>query len=270
MPPKLGIIAGGGELPLRLVEACRQTDRPFFVLALEGACTLEQPDATVRLGAVGEALRLLHGADVEQVVLAGSIKRPSMGALRPDAVGAKLIARLGMKLFGGDDALLSALIGFFEEEGFRVVGAEDVLAELVTGEGIFSAAAPDARACADIALGFTVAKALGALDVGQAVIVESGIVLGVEGAEGTDALIARCAELQKERRRAVLVKARKPQQEDRADLPTIGPETVRRLRVSGMLGVAVEAGASILLDPAECRRLADEYGLFVCALPAKG
>lgn len=265
--PKLGIIAGAGALPRRLAEACREEDRPFFIVAIEGAAEMEAldalPHAVVRLGAVGEALHHLKSAGVAEVVLAGGVKRPSFSGLMPDAVGARLLARLGFRAFSGDDALLSAIVGFLEEEGFRVVGAEEVMGGLLAPRGALTRHTPDARARADVALGLRVAHALGALDVGQAVVVESGYVLAVEAAEGTDALISRSAALMRERGRAVLVKAKKPQQEARADLPAIGPATVARLHECGFLGLAVEAGAALILDRAEAVSLADRHGIFI-------
>lgn len=262
----LGIIAGGGRLPLKIIEACRQAGRPCFVLALEDAADLtalsDAPRACVRLGAVGEAMARLRSAGVRELVLAGSIRRPSMTSLKPDAAGARLIARLGLKLFSGDDALLKALVGFLEEEGFVVLGAEDVLGGSRAPGGVLTASAPDARAHAAIALGLKVVKTLGELDVGQAVVVENGYVLGVEAAEGTDALIARCAPLMREGA-AVLVKARKPGQEERTDLPAVGPRTIEKLYAAGMRGVAVEAGGVLLLEQEEMVALADRYGLFI-------
>lgn len=269
MQPKLGIIAGNGQLPVQLARACAAAHRPYFIIALEGACdpaTLgDAPHATVRLGAVGEALSQLRAQAVEEVVLAGGVKRPSMHSLVPDATGAQLIKKLGFRLFGGDDAILKGVMDFLENEGFRVIAAQDVLGEVLAEEGVLSARKPDAAAKDDIALGFKVAHAIGGFDIGQAVIVEAGAVLGVEGPEGTDALIARCALLQRATKRAMLIKAAKPGQSDRADLPTVGPETVKRLREAGMLGVAVEAGKSILLEDKEIARLCDEADMIALA-----
>lgn len=268
--PALGIIAGGGTLPRKLAEACAAQGRKCFIVALEGSAEVDAirhyAHACVRLGAVGEALERLRSAGVQELVMAGQVKRPSMGALKPDAVGAKFLARLGLKLFGGDDALLKALVGLFEEEGFSVIGADAILGSLLMPEGILTKKKPDAGAQKDIAIAVRVAKALGKLDIGQAVIVENGYVLGVEAAEGTDALIGRCALLKREEHRAILVKMCKPGQESRADLPTVGPNTLHLLRECGMLGVAAEAGGSLLLEREEAVRLADENGLFIAGI----
>jgi hypothetical protein len=265
--PKLGIIAGGGRLPLQLIECCQANARDFFVVALEGIADMTPlrglPHVVVRLGAVGESLEQLHKAGAKELVLAGHVKRPSLSALRPDMMGAKLLARLGTAFFGGDDALLKAVAAFLEEEGFRVVGADEVLHSLLAPTGVLGSVTPDARDEADIAQGMKVALALGSLDVGQAVIVEHGYVLGVEAAEGTDALIARCASLKREARGGVLVKLKKPRQDGRIDLPTIGPETVEKLAAAGFCGIAVQSGGSLIVDQPVTIARANTLGLFI-------
>lgn len=266
MPSKLGIIAGGGALPVRVIEACRAKGRACFVLALKGHTDPKAVEnvshAWVRLGAVGAAIRLLHEAGVEELVLAGPVGRPSLASLRPDFRGARLLAKVGVASFS-DDGLLRAVIAELEEEGFRVVGAEEVLDDLLTPKGVLGKWVPDKQAKTDIAHGIEVARAIGAFDVGQAVVVQQGIVLGVEAIEGTDALIARAGQLQRPGPGGVLVKIKKPQQEARADLPTIGLVTVRAAAKAGLRGIAVEAGGSLIIDRNEIVQASDAAGLFL-------
>ena len=263
----LGIIAGSGGLPLQLAEACEAKGRKVFVLAFDDSADVSTinhlPHAVVRLGAVGEALDHLRAAGVSDIVMAGKVKRPSFSALRPDRVGTKLLARMGGAFFSGDDALLKALVGFLEEEGFCVLGSDDVLGGLITPAGVLGKIHPDQRARDDIAHGMQVVRAIGALDIGQAVIVEHGYVLGVEAAEGTDMLIERCKSLRREPQGGVLIKACKPNQETRVDLPAIGVATIEKLHASGFCGVALEAGKSIILDKENVLKKADSYGLFI-------
>jgi len=265
--PTLGIIAGSGRLPAQLVESCLTTGRKCFVLALENAADMNAishvPHAMVRIGAIGAALEHLRKADVKEIVLAGNVRRPSLLSLRPDLTGTRLLARLGTAFFSGDDALLKAVISFLEEEGFKVVGSDEILRGLMAPMGVLGNISPDARAEADIAHGIRVAKALGELDIGQAVIVENGYVLGVEAAEGTDALIERCGKLRREMKSGVLVKVRKPAQEERADLPAIGPQTVEKIHEAGFAGIAIEAGGGIILDKEKTIATADALGVFV-------
>ena len=266
-PPRLGIVAGSGALPGHVAAACQASGRPFFVLAIEGyadaALVADRPHAWIRLGAAGgRGIDLLKEAGVEDVVLVGAVRRPSLAALRPDRRTALFLAKIGRAAFG-DDGLLGAVVRTLEDEGFRVVGPDAILREILAVEGVYGAVAPDADAWADIERGLTVARAIGALDIGQAAVVQQGLVLGVEAIEGTDALVARTAALRREGPGGVLVKVKKPGQETRVDLPVIGARTVENAAAAGLRGIAVEAGAALVVDRAAVVAAADRAGLFV-------
>ena len=269
MAAKLGIIAGGGDLPARLVKVCRANGRAVFVLALEGqtdpATVVGVDHAWVRLGQARPTLEALHGAGVEELVLIGPVKRPGLNEIGFDLRSAQFLAKVTTQGLG-DDGLLSALIRVLEDEGFRVIGADQVLADLLAPRGPIGAGRPDAQAESDIARGLEVLRALGAVDVGQAVVVHQGIVIGVEAAEGTDALLARCPGLAREGPGGVLVKIRKPGQERRVDLPTLGTETVAGAVRAGLRGIAVEAGGSLIVDRAAVTAAADAAGIFLCGI----
>ncbi|HYJ58442.1 MAG TPA: LpxI family protein, partial [Methyloceanibacter sp.] len=114
-----------------------------------------------------------------------------------------------------------------------------------------------------------VVRELGRLDVGQAAVVANGYVLAVEAAEGTDAMLARCAELRAAGRAGrrhlsgVLVKAPKPGQEERVDQPTIGPETVKKVAEAGLAGIAVAAGRVLMAERAATIEAANVHQIFV-------
>ncbi len=263
----LGIIAGGGMMPLRVAAAARAAGRPVFLLGLEGfaqpALFGSYPHAIARIGAAGRMLELLRANQVRDLVLVGAVRRPGFSDLRPDAEGAKLIARIGRAAFAGDDGLLRAVIKVLGELGFNVLGAHEVLQEALGPRGLLTQAAPDAQAIADIARGVAVARRLGEADVGQGCVVQQGLVLAVEAIEGTDAMLARCGPLRREGAGGVLVKLVKPGQERRVDLPTIGAETIRNVVGAGLRGVAFEAGGTLLAERAEAIALADAAGLFL-------
>lgn len=269
----LGILAGKGELPARLIAACRASGRPFFVLAFEG-----QTDAALvegvshgwcRLGAAGTAFKLLREHGVQDLVMAGRMSRPSLAELRPDLRATRFFAKVGVKALG-DDGLLSAVVKEIEIEGFKVVGVDAVLADLLAPAGLYTRTAPDDQAHADIKRGVQVARELGRLDVGQAVVVQQGLVLGVEAIEGTDALLARCGGLRREGPGGVLVKVSKPGQERRVDLPTIGVSTVTAAAAAGLRGIAVEAGRSLVVDRLAIAKEADTAGIFVIGVEGAG
>lgn len=265
----LGLIAGKGDLPRRVIDHCRATSRPVFVIAIAGQTPAEVtsgvPHVKAELGQAGRIIEALHGAGVREIVMAGALRRPALAELKTDWRGAKLLAR-GLLAAGGDDALLKLVTRELEREGFSVLGVQDIIDGLLASAGNWTSIAPDASALSDIARGVEVATALGALDVGQSVVVQQGIALGVEAAEGTDALVARCGGLRREGPGGVLVKLAKPGQERRADLPTVGPETVRCAHAAGLRGIAVEAGATLVLDRAGMIAVAEEAGIFLCGV----
>lgn len=269
MAAKLGILAGGGPLPGNLIEACKSSGREYFVLAFKGQADPdvigEAPQAWVRLGAVEEAIGRLRAERCEELVLAGPVQRPSLAELRPDRRAARFLAR-GL-LSKGDNGLLGAVVRTLEEEeGFRVVGADSILADLRAGAGPLGRHTPAPDDEADIARGVDAVHEIGVLDIGQAAVIRQGVVLGVEAEDGTGALLQRCGALECGTRSGVLVKLPKPGQEKRADLPTIGPDTVADAAAAGLAGIAVAAGATLVIDPDRVAADADAAGLFVVGI----
>ena len=266
MLPKLGILAGGGALPKEIIETCQKLGREYFVVAINNNANPELiasvPHCWVELGAVGKVISALKGAQVKEVVMAGLVARPSWQDLKPDWRGIKILPRL---LVGGqgDGKILSVVISELEVEGFRVVGVDDVLVEVLTPLGSLGRYRPDSIALGDIKRGIEVGLALGEVDVGQAVVVQQGIVLGVEAIEGTDALLVRCSELHRGGVGGVLLKLKKSHQDSRVDLPAVGPDTVAKVKQAGMRGIAIEAGASLLIERPRTVRDADIAGLFI-------
>ncbi len=269
MADKLGIIAGSGDLPRMLIEACRASGRECHVIALEGHAdpdvVKDVPHDWLRLGAAGKAIEIGRTLKVRDVVLAGGIERPSLSSLRPDWRTLQFIAKLGRKSLG-DDSILRLIIAEFEAEGFRVIGPETVLEDLKPQPGLLGKHTPDQTAKDDIARGREVLRSLSAADVGQAVVVQQGLILGVEAIEGTDALLARCGPLRRAGDGGVLIKLSKRGQDRRADMPTIGPDTVSAAAAAGLRGIAVEANATLVVDRARVVELADQNGLFLIAV----
>ena len=268
----LGLIAGGGDLPRAVAESVRAEGRDVFVVALKGMCgdwVKDFPAVSVALGEPGHALKALKGAGADEVLLAGRVERPKFSELRLDAKGVLVLPRVIAAARQGDDALLRVLTGLFEAEGFRAVSVGDAAPGLVAAEGVLGRLAPNDDHKADIAHAFAIVRALGALDVGQAAAVCEGLALAVEAAEGTDAMIARIGQLRDnlrgtpQKKRGVLVKALKPTQDAKTDMPVIGVETVRRAAEVGLAGIALEAGKSLIVDKRAVAVEADRQGLFV-------
>ena len=269
-PRTLGILAGGGHLPFQVAAAARAAGRAVFVVGLEGFVdpTLlpPWPHEIVRMGAAGRMLSALRAHGCQDIVLIGPVRRPGFRDLRPDGEGTKILARIGRAIFAGDDGILAAVIKIFGEEGVRVIGAHELLHEALAPAGLLTRLAPDATAMADIERGIAVARALGAVDVGQGCVVQQGFVLAVEAVEGTDAMLGRCAPLARSGPGGVLVKLVKPGQDRRADLPTLGAGTVAAAAAAGLRGIAFEAGGAILVDRAATVAAGDRAGLFLLGL----
>ncbi|MFI4964632.1 MAG: LpxI family protein [Caulobacterales bacterium] len=272
---KLGLVAGGGSLPVEIAEHCQQSGRPLFVIRLKGFAGGElEPYAGAEIGLaeLGKCIKALRRAGCEAICLAGNVARPDFAALMPDLRGLAALPGAIAAARKGDDALLRFLVGEFEKEGFAVEGAHEVMDDLGLGAGLLGRVAPCAEHAADIAQAMDVARTIGRLDAGQAAVVCRGLVLALEAAEGTDALLARVAELPaalRGRRGAplgVLAKAPKPTQETRVDLPTIGPATVEAVARAGLAGIVGEAGALLVLEREAVIALADQLGIFVVGL----
>ncbi len=270
---KLGMIAGGGMMPVEIINHCNRTGRELFVVGLEPFAAEEQlkdaPHIFARMAEAGKMLKALKKNNVHEIVLAGGIKRPAFKELIPDWEGMKILAKLALKKMS-DDNLFRAVMNEFEERGFKIVGIEEVVPEMLFEEGLYGKVKPTDEDMDDIRRGITVAKALGAVDVGQAAVVQEGIVLAVEAVEGTDKMLSRAAELKKPGKAPVMVKVLKPGQDMRVDLPAIGLQTIEQLKKYGIKGIAVEAGGILLIEREAVINMADKEGIFIIGMKIEG
>jgi UDP-2,3-diacylglucosamine hydrolase len=267
---RLGIIAGGGDLPWKLADHAKSSGRDVFILALTGFADPELQKqfggAEAAMGEIGKGIRLLKNAGCKEVVFAGTIKRPDLSTLKFDLKGTSLLPELIAAGTGGD-ALLRVVLSAFEKAGFKVIGADDVLDSLLAPAGPLGSRSPAPADWADIRTAAAAASKIGSVDVGQGAVVRGGVVLATETEEGTDAMLRRVAG-SKTGVGGVLVKRPKPQQERRIDLPTIGIQTVMGAHAAGLSGIAVEACAALVMNRAELIQEADRLGLFVYGFTA--
>jgi DUF1009 family protein len=263
----LGIIAGGGRLPFMLLDSCRSSGVTPYILAFEGhtdPLLVESADHIwTSLGALQKNIDALKAVGATDIVFCGDIKRPSIRNMKPDLRATKFFARHALKALG-DDALLSAVKGELTKEGFVMHGVHAFLANILAPAGLIGSVKPSDRDLADVSYGFKVSQELGRLDVGQSVVVQDNLVIGVEAVEGTDALISRSKNLLKDTDiKGVLVKTCKPQQDKNLDLPTIGVRTIDMIVDAGLSGVAVHSGNSMIVDIDAVIDRADKMGVFV-------
>ncbi|MAF31263.1 MAG: hypothetical protein CMF60_03565 [Magnetococcales bacterium] len=271
---KIGIIAGGGTLPDLMVKHCQKTEKPFHMVCFKGQ---PQPQnwsdykiftTELGLGQVGKVVETFKEKQVTDIVMAGNLEKPSLFDLRFDMAGLKLMNQARRK---HDDELLNAVCTFLTEQGFNVLGAHELAPEILMPKGLLSQRKPNASQKTDLEIGLETLAHLSTLDIGQAVVVKDGVVLGVEAVEGTSRLIERCATLRGAKDKGgVLVKAAKAGQNLKVDMPAIGDETLEKLAELHYDGVAVLAGQAMFLAQEKALKVANKNGLFVCGVDENG
>lgn len=272
LPRRIAILAGGGSLPGEIAARLKARGDHVHILAINGAAEItagagETPQTTVDFAQVGKILRVLKNDDLTEMLIIGAVKRPDLANMKPDLGFFQALPTL-IRLIraGGDDAVLRGVITFFERQGVRIVGPADIVPELLVSPGSLGLHCAGDRQKHDIAKGLSIIRRLAPFDVGQAVVVEQGEVLAIEGAEGTDRMLQRIARRRTDQNRSeggVLTKGPKPGQEMRIDLPTIGPNTVHNVQAAGLSGIAVAVGCTLTAERENLRNTADAAGVYV-------
>lgn len=276
LKPRLALIAGNGSLPCQIAEALNGAGREFRIIAIKGEAderTRAQADTELGWGEIGRLYKFLKKTGCRDVLLIGGVsKRPDFTSILGDLGTLKRLPTIIRALAGGDDSLLTKVIRLFEVEGYRVVGIKDVAPQLLASSGVLGKVQPNQGDWRDAELALRATEKLGELDIGQAAIAVGGRVVALEGAEGTDAMLQRCAELKRigrirsKGRAGVLVKTAKPNQDLRVDLPTVGPMTIDLAAAAGLAGIAVEASGALIAEKEETLKKADNAGLFVIGI----
>jgi UDP-2,3-diacylglucosamine hydrolase len=276
----IALICGGGAFPGAVAEAIAQRGLRPVMFGIRGWADPKVVERHahhwIALGQSGRFLRLARGEGCREGLFIGTLLRPPISQIRLDWHTIRMMPRIVRTFRGGDDRLLSGIARLLEGEGVRIIGVADVAPEIVVPEGVLGRHQPSARDRADIARALQMIAALGPFDVGQAAVIAHNHVLAVEASEGTDNMLNRLVELRAQRRvtappgTGVLVKAPKPGQDRRFDLPAIGPQTVASVARAGLGGIAVTAGSAIIAEPAEMIAAADRAGLFLVGVPGDG
>jgi UDP-2,3-diacylglucosamine hydrolase len=276
----LAIICGGGSLPFAVADAAVRGGRSVVLFPIKGAAEADRvasyPHHWAGLGQFGRFRRIAQSEGCRDVVFIGSLVRPKFTQLWPDFYTLKALPRLAKLFRGGDDRLLSGIAKLFEEEGFHLIGAEQVAPEILMPRGALGRFLPGGRDKADITSGLSLMRATGPFDVGQAVVVADNRILAVEAADGTDEMLAHLCELRRSGRirspdgTGVLVKAPKPGQDLRIDLPSIGARTVEGVARARLAGIAVVAGSVVVAEPGRLAAVADSAKIFVIGIDADG
>lgn len=269
----LGIIAGAGGLPYEVCSACEASGTEVTVIAVHDDVDPRLMDGRdslrLSMGQAGTIVKELQKRRIHDLVMIGRVQRPTLSDIKPDFKTAKFFARIAFKTLG-DDGLLTAVRRELERDGFTLHGAHQLAPNLLMPAGVLGACEPQEQDHATIEAGIQAAQKLGAEDKGQSVIAQNGEILGLEDAKGTDALMERCNAIQKaDTRGGILVKTAKPHQDLDMDMPTIGLHTVQKAHECGYVGIAVEAGKTLVADRESLVSFADQHKIFVIGLEIK-
>ena len=271
----IALIAGTGDLPSEVYNSLLAKGEAPLVCAMEGFTPDLNPNITFRIEHLGRFFQDLASRGIKSVCMAGAVKRPNIDPTQIDEHTLPLVPRLQSAMALGDDGTLREVIAILEEFGLRVVGAAELVPELLPPEGVLTKAQPDNTMDANAMLGAQTVKRMGVADSGQACVIKHRRILAEEGPDGTDAMIRRFVPAHSDvqgfgslgmfddlvsasadwltgmagtGKGAVLYKAPKPQQDRRADLPVIGPETARVAAEAGFAGIIIEQGGVMVLD----------------------
>ncbi|HTV69187.1 MAG TPA: UDP-2,3-diacylglucosamine diphosphatase LpxI [Rhizobiaceae bacterium] len=278
---RVALIAGSGRLPVEVAEALAKQGKAPFVILVEGEASETSTlrgyaNTTMAMEDVGRLQSVFRQNNITHAVLAGGIsRRPKLWHFKPRLGLIRVIPSVVAGLAGGDNRLLATLVRVFHGFGVKVLGAHEVMPELLASEGVMTRAKPQTSDLRDLDAAWAAAKAIGKLDIGQAAVAIGGRAVELEGIEGTAGLLERARGLRTHgrlagKKRGVLVKCAKPDQELRADLPSIGPETVDAVHAAGLAGIGVEADRSLILDSAETIARANRLGVFIVGLGQDG
>ena len=273
---KIGLIAGGGDLPEAVIQAAKEAGHDIFLAVIKGAAELERFSAqgqTFGIAEFGKMTRAFRKNDCTHICFAGKVDRPDFKTLKPDLKGLRKLPGAIKAAKEGDDSLLKYVVETFEKDGFEIVSPQAICKDLLMPEGHLGTVRLNKEHRDDTEKACKTAQAIGELDIGQGAVVCRGLVLAVEAQEGTDAMLDRIAALSdnirgdEKGRAGVLAKMVKPGQEERVDLPTIGLSTVEKAAKAGLAGIAVEAGRCFVMDRHEVVAAANEAGLFIIGIP---
>lgn len=270
---KVGLLAGTGALPKAVAEGAKALGHDVYLAQIEGMPIADLEGKTYHFGEVGKILKDFRAAGVTHVCMAGNVGRPDLTKIRPDFQTLKRLPGAIKAARQGDDSLLKYVVSSFEKEGFEIIAPQELCSALLMPSGHLGAHRIEDNDREDAEKAMRIAREIGAMDIGQAVVVCRGLVLAVEAQEGTDGVLKRVANLpsdirgRNDRPAGVLAKMVKPGQEDRVDLPTIGPKTVKLAADAGLAGIITEAGQAFVIDRGDVAKLADAAGMFVVGLP---
>ncbi len=267
----IAIFAGRGNLPKMLIEDFQKKNRRFFVFLLAGESYeidySEFNPLKISYGEVEKFFATMKQQKISKIVFIGGVTKPNFSTIKVDKSGAILLAKILANKILGDDAVLKTVMKFLEKNGVNIVPIDDLLDCIVSKKGVLTKIQPSLENISDINLGVSAIKKFSDFDVGQSLVIAQKQIIAVEALEGTDAMIQRCKKLAVDyKNKAILVKMKKRNQSKKADLPTIGVATVQNCAESGLCGIAIQAGSTLVLEKELLIKTADDLGLFILVI----
>jgi hypothetical protein len=266
---KYALIAGGSNLPLQIIKQLIKDKKDFVVFALKDYSDLQEINkltknvTLIEIGQTKKTIKKLQALQINKLIFAGSVKKPSITSLKLDSITLKFLLKIAIK-GSGDDQLFKALIDFLKPYGFDIVSTKDICPSLFLNTGIVTKTKPNKIQDTDIEKGIKILKETSHLDIGQAIIIEEGSVLGLEAIEGTEALITRCKNLKLNKKTSgVLIKQAKKGQTEKIDLPTVGIKTIQILHKNNFAGIAIEAKSVQVIDKDAVIKEANKLKIFI-------
>lgn len=266
---RLGLVAGSGDLPISILKECEKSNiKPFVIVLKDFAKESDYKEYNHRLlkfGDVGKAISFFRKNKVKYIVFAGAVKKPDLKTIWPDLKGFFLLMQLLKCKIFGDDTILQTAIKFLEKEGFEILPVDKIVQDIKISHGIAGTIPlPNEDYMTDIELGVKVLRQIGDLDIGQSIVIQNGIVMGIECIEGTEKLIERCGHLKYTTgRKPILVKIKKTKQTRKIDLPAIGEDTITQLKQAGFAGVAIDYENGLVINRQATINLANKNKIFI-------
>ena len=266
----LAIIAGRGQIPSMILEKCHKEGIKYRLFLLSGERYEDESiydsfnPIKLKYGEISKFLQIVKQEGIENLIMAGGVTKPDFKAIKVDGKSALLMGKILAKKILGDESVLDTVIKFFEKEGLNIVKIQDFLENIISQRGVFSSCNPSKDDLENIKIAKDAINHFSKFDVGQSLIVAQKQIIAIEAVEGTDKMIRRCKDLDiKYKDSAILVKMSKKNQSDKADLPTIGVETVQNCIESGIKGIAIQAKLTLVLEKEKVVDLANKNGVFI-------
>ncbi len=268
---KLAIFAGRDKLPQILIENCQKNQIDFQLFLLESEkyeidYSKFNP-IKIKYGEVEKFLNEIKKQNIKNLVFIGAVTKPNFKEIKVDKTGAILLAKILASKILGDDAVLKTVINFFEKQGLKILQIHDLLDDILAKKGVLTKNSPTKEDYENIEIAKKAIRNFSEFDVGQALIVAQKQIIAVEALEGTDEMIKRCKNLKIDyKENAILVKMSKFKQSAKADLPTIGVETIKNCHESKIKGIAIQALKTLIINKEEVIKTANDLQIFIIAI----